>query len=82
MDNVFQWNGLPKSIVSDRNWIFTSNMWQAFFKALQVKLRFSSAYHPQSDGQTERVNQCVENYLRCMVFQQPRKWASWLPMAE
>lgn len=76
MDNVFKWNGLPKSIVSDRNWIFTSNMWQAFFKALQVKLRFSSAYHPQSDGQTERVNQCVENYLRCMVFQQPRKWAS------
>jgi hypothetical protein len=59
MDNVFKWNGLPKSIVSDRNWIFTSNMWQAFFKALQVKLRFSSAYHPQSDGQTERACESV-----------------------
>jgi hypothetical protein len=48
--------------------IFTSQLWQDLFKSLGVKLKFSSAYHHQTDGQSERVNQCVENYLRCMVF--------------
>lgn len=42
----------------------------------------STAYHPQSDGQTERVNQCVQNVLRCMVFKEPKTWCKWLPMAE
>lgn len=45
-------------------------------------LRFSTSYHPQSDGQTERVNQCVEAYLHCMVFQEPKEWYKWLPTAE
>jgi hypothetical protein len=52
------------------------------FKSLKVSLRYSSAYHPQSDRQTERVNQCLKNYLRCMAFQEPKKWASWLSLAE
>lgn len=47
-----------------------------------VKLKFSSAHHPQTDGQTERVNQCLENYLRCMVFQCPKKWKAKLSLAE
>jgi ribosomal protein L21E len=47
-----------------------------------VKLNFSTAYHPESDGQTERVNQCLEQYLRRMAFQEPKKWAEWLPAAE
>jgi hypothetical protein len=42
----------------------------------------STAHHPQSDGQTERVNQCLEAYLRCMAFNEPKKWCSWLSMAE
>jgi hypothetical protein len=49
---------------------------------LGVKLKFSSTYHPQTDGQSERVNQCVENYLRCMVFQSPKKWNSFLSTTE
>jgi len=49
---------------------------------LGIKLNLSTAYHPQTDGQTERVNQCVENYLRSMVFNQQKKWVRWLPMAE
>jgi hypothetical protein len=49
---------------------------------MKIKLKLSTTYHPQSDGQTERVNQCLENYLRCMIFQKPKKWAAWLPLAE
>jgi len=82
LDNVFKLHGLPKIIVTDRDPIFTSNVWQALFKALEVKLHLSSAYHPQTDGQTERVNQCLENYLRCMCFNSPRRWHYWLSLAE
>jgi hypothetical protein len=82
IDNILKLHGPPIAIVSDRDRIFTSNLWKEIFKALNVQLRYSSAYHPQSDGQTERVNQCVENYLRCMVFADPKKWTTWLPMAE
>ena len=42
----------------------------------------STSYHPQSNGQSERVNQCVEMYLRCVVHAQPTKWKNWLPLVE
>jgi hypothetical protein len=80
--NIFKLHGPPTSIITDRDRIFTSQLWQEVFKAVKVKLKLSTAYHPQTDGQSERVNQCLESYLRCMVFQEPKKWASWLPMAE
>jgi transposase InsO family protein len=60
MDNIFKLHGLPKVIVTDRDPIFTSSIWQSMFKSLRVELHLSSAYHPQTDGQTERVNQCLE----------------------
>lgn len=47
-----------------------------------TQLHYSSAYHPQSDGQTERVNRCLENYLRCMTTSRPTQWKQWLPAAE
>ena len=49
---------------------------------MQISLHFSTAYHPESNGQTERVNQCLENYLRNMAFLQPKKWHHWLALAE
>jgi transposase InsO family protein len=81
-NHILKLHGPPIAIVSDRDRIFTSNLWKSIFKAMNVELRYSSAYHPQSDGQTERVNQCVENYLRCMVSAEPRQWTKWISMAE
>jgi hypothetical protein len=69
-ENTFRLHGLPTVILTKRDKIFTSNLWQQLFKTPGVKLHLSSAYHPQTDGQTERVNQCLENYLRCMSFDQ------------
>lgn len=82
VDTVFRLHGTPVSIITDRDRIFTSNMWQGIFKAMKIELKMSTAHHPQTDGQSERVNQCLESYLRCMAFQEPKKWAAWLPLAE
>lgn len=82
MSNVYKLHGLPQIIISDRDKIFTSQLWEQLFFRSGTKLHYSSAYHPQSDGQTERVNQCLEIYLRCFVQSAPSKWPSWLHLAE
>lgn len=74
--------GMPKSIVSDQDKVFTSNFLQTLVKRFEIPLNMSTAYHPQTDGQTERVNQCLEMYLRCAVSSTPTKWSSWLPLAQ
>lgn len=79
---VFRLHGMPKSIVSDRDPVFLSQFWTAFFKLQGTKLCRSSAYHPQSDGQTEVVNRSLEHYLRCFVADKPSSWASLLHWAE
>jgi hypothetical protein len=53
-----------------------------FFALFDTTLLRSSAYHPQTDGQSERVIQCLEMYLRCVVYDSPKKWKSWLSLAE
>jgi hypothetical protein len=82
LNNIFKLHGLPTVMISDRDKIFTSNVWQELFKLLDTDLRMSSSYHPQIDGQTERVNQCIETYLRCFVHACPTKWSYWLALAE
>lgn len=57
-------------------------MWQQLFKLTDTKLLMSSSYHPQIDGQTERLNQCLEGFLRCSVQACPKQWNKWLPIAE
>jgi hypothetical protein len=82
LDNIYKLHGMPVKIVSDRDRVFTSNFWQQLFQLTGTQLCMSSAYHPQSDGQTERVNQCIETYLRCFVHACPTKWCHWLSVAE
>eukprot|EP00253_Pinus_taeda_P012189 PITA_12189 len=82
MQNVFKLHGLPKTIISDRDVKFTSAFWKTLFAELGTQLNFSTAYHPQTDGQTERVNQMVEDMLRAYVMQQPTRWEDYLHLVE
>ncbi|KAJ4802427.1 polyprotein [Rhynchospora pubera] len=82
MENICKLHGVPSSIVSDRDPVFTSQFWKGIFKQLGTTLHYSTAYHPQTDGQSERVNQYLETYLRCMVNTHPKKWNQWLALAE
>ncbi|KAG6508994.1 hypothetical protein ZIOFF_034377 [Zingiber officinale] len=79
---IFRLHGMPESIVSDRDKVFLSSFWQELFRLCGTKLSFSSAYHPQTDGQTEVVNRTIEMYLRYLVRDQPQKWLEWLPWVE
>jgi hypothetical protein len=74
MDNIYKLHGLPKSIIFDRDRIFTSRLWQLLFQLAGIQLRMSSSYHPQTDSQTERVNQCLETFLRCFIHACPTRW--------
>jgi hypothetical protein len=59
LDNIVKLHGVPQTIISDRDKVFISAFWSDLFKLLKTDLKLSSDYHPQTDGQTERVNQCV-----------------------
>lgn len=78
MENVFKLHGMPEDIVNDRDPIFTSKLWQELFSMHGVTLSTSTAYHPQSDGQTEVVNRCLETYLRCFCSDSQKDWFSYL----
>jgi hypothetical protein len=82
MTNIAKLHGIPKSIVSDRDKVFTSGFWQNLFKLQGTSLAMSTAYHPQTDGQSEALNKCLEMYLRCFTFQHPKGWYKILPLAE
>lgn len=80
--NVFKLHGMPRSIVSDSDAVFVSEFWQGLFKLQGCSMNLSTAYYPQSDGQTEVVNRCLETYLRCMASDKPQLWSRWLSLAE
>ncbi|WVZ97224.1 hypothetical protein U9M48_042774 [Paspalum notatum var. saurae] len=75
-------HGIPKKIISDRGSQFTSHFWEQLRDSLDTKLRFSTAYHPQTDGQTERTNQVLEDMLRACAIQYGTSWDKCLPYAE
>ncbi|KAL4302318.1 hypothetical protein GQ457_10G018500 [Hibiscus cannabinus] len=82
LQGVVKLHGIPCTIVSDRDRIFLSDLWTELAKLHDTELCFSSAYHPQSDGQTEALNRCLEMYLRCMKGDDPSKWEKFLAWAE
>ena len=73
---------VPSSIVSDRDPIFTREFWKSLQKAVGTQLRLSTAYHPQTDGQTERVNHILEDLLRLCILDFGGTWEEHLPLAE
>ncbi|KAK6213447.1 reverse transcriptase domain protein [Colletotrichum tabaci] len=75
-------HGLPKEIVSDRDKLFTSKFWKSLISQLGADHKLSTAFHPQTDGQTERINQILEQYLRCYVNYDQDNWVPLLPMAQ
>jgi hypothetical protein len=81
-DEVFRLHGLPTSVVSDRDPKFTSVFWRSLFQLTGTKLAMSTAYHPQTDGQTERLNRTLEEMLRSYVSYDMRDWDVLLPAVE
>ena len=81
-DNVWKLHGLPESVISDRGPQFAAGMTKELNKMLGIETKLSTAYHPETDGQTERTNQKLEQYLRMYVNHRQNNWAKWLATAE
>jgi hypothetical protein len=81
-DHVVRLHGVPKRIVSDRDTRFTSTFWQELWRLLGTKLAMSTAFHPQTDGQTERMNRVIEDYIRHYISYQHDDWDLHLTPAE
>src|ERR1700761_5526720 len=80
--HVFSKHGVPEHVTSDRGSEFVSRFFRSLGKALDMTLHFTSGYHPEGDGQTERTNQTLEQYLRIFTNYQQDNWSSLLPLAE
>jgi len=81
-DNVWKLHGLPESIISDRGPQFTAGLMRELNEILGIKSKLSIAFHPQMDGQTERVNQELEQYLRMFIDYRQEQWSEWLGTVE
>jgi hypothetical protein len=79
---IIRLHGIPSSIISDRDPRFTSSFWQQIWKQLGTKLAMSTAYHPQTDGQTERANRTIEEMLRAYVNRKQNDWDQYLTAIE
>ena len=82
VDNVVKLYGILRSIVTDRGKLFMSSFWQELFTLQGSKLKASSSYHPQTDGQTEVVNRTLEQYLRCYCHEEQKRWKEYISWAE
>jgi hypothetical protein len=79
---VVRLHGVPQSMVSDRDTVFTSLFWQELMRLMGTKLHMTTAFHPQSDGQSESANRVIIMYPRCLTGDRPHQWLRWLPWAE
>lgn len=79
---VYKYHGLPRAVVSDRDVLFTSRFWERLHALVGTKLKMSSAYHPQTDGSTERANRTVTQMLRQCIDAKQKDWVSKLPAIE
>jgi hypothetical protein len=82
LENVWKYQGFPEDVVSDRDGTFTGQFFTDLYNYLGIKRSMSTAYHPRTDGQTERINQVIESYLRSYCNYEQNDWASMLAMAE
>jgi hypothetical protein len=82
MREIARLHGIPKTIVFDRDPKFTSNFWKGLFNGFGTNLNFSTTYHPELDGQRERVNQVIEDMLMMYVMDKPSKWEYYLHLLE
>jgi hypothetical protein len=82
LHNVWHHHGLPDSVISDRSPQFVSNFMRELNRLLGIKTSPSTVYHPQSDGQTERINQDLKTFLRMFMNERQDDWVDWLPIAE
>ncbi len=82
LEQAFRFYGLPKDIVSDRGPQFTSRVWKAFCQQLNINVSLTSGYHPQSNGQVERLNQEITRFLRSYCHQNQNDWSRFLLWAE
>jgi len=81
-DNVWKLHGLPESIISDRGLQFVAGIMQELNRMLGIESKLSTVFHPQTDGQTERVNQELEQYLRMFIDHRQEQWPDWLGTVE
>ncbi|RZK39669.1 MAG: hypothetical protein EOO61_07030 [Hymenobacter sp.] len=81
-DRVFRLHGLPQNIISDRGPQFNSALWKEFWKSLGVEVILSTSFHPETDGQTERVNGVINQYMRVYSSYMQDNWVELLPTAE
>jgi hypothetical protein len=81
MDHMYRWFGLPTKIISDRDPRFTSHFGKALSQKLGIQQNLSTAFHPQTDGISERKNQWIEQYLQLVTFAAPEDWTHWLVLA-
>lgn len=82
LNEIFKLHGLPKVIVSNQEPIFLSSFWKSLFELQGSTMNYSSAYHLETDGQTEALNKTLEGYLRCHAMAKPKNWTQWLPMVK
>jgi hypothetical protein len=82
MRNVFKFHGMPSEIISDKDRKFVSEFWTTLFKMCGTKIKMSTAYHPETDGQTKRTNKTLEDMLRMYARKKQHSWIKWLYLVE